>query len=85
MYQVLECREEGSELGRESRNRTVYKLLFGRVCADANGIGEEVSPVPADLREDLGIKTKSFMESKVVDLRVEPYIPGQIASLVGRT
>jgi hypothetical protein len=34
---------------RESRNRTVYEFLFGRLCANANGIGEEVSLVPVGL------------------------------------
>lgn len=38
---------------REGINRTVYELLFGRLCADANGIGEEVSLVPANLGDDL--------------------------------
>lgn len=38
---------------REGINRTVYELLFGRLCADANGIGEEVSLVPADLDDGL--------------------------------
>lgn len=55
-YQVLKRREEESELGRVSRNRhgTVCELLFGRLCADSNGIGKEVSLVPTDLCDYLG-------------------------------
>jgi hypothetical protein len=64
---------------RESRNRTIYELLFGRLCTDANGIGEEVSLVPAGLGDGL-IEEK--MSRASMDLRVEPYIPGQIALLV---
>lgn len=48
-YQALKYREKASELGRESRSRTVYELLFGRLSAYANGIREEVSLVPAGL------------------------------------
>jgi len=69
---------------RESRNRTVYELIFGRLCADTNGIGEEVSLVPASLGDDLGIEGRSLITQASMDLRVEPYIPGQIVSLVGR-
>jgi hypothetical protein len=57
-YQVLKYREEGSELRRESRSRTVYELLFGRLCADANGIGEEIPLVPASLGDGLRIEEK---------------------------
>jgi hypothetical protein len=70
---------------RESRNRTVYELLFGRLCAYANGIGKEVSLVPAGLGDGLGIEGKMSMTQASMDLRVEPYNPGQIASLAGRT
>ena len=80
MYQVLRRREEGSELGRESGNRTVCELLFGRICTDATGIGQEVSLVPADLGDGLRIEGRSLMTQASMDLRVEPYIPGQIAS-----
>lgn len=55
-YQVLKRREEGSELGRGSRNRhgTICELLFRCFCADSYGIGEEVSLVPTDLCGCLG-------------------------------
>lgn len=55
--------------------RTVYEWLFGRLCPDANGIGEEVSLVPADLGDGLGIEEKSSMTQASMDLRVGPYIP----------
>ncbi len=73
-YQVLKYREEGSELGRESRSRTVYELLFGRLCADANGISEEVSLVPAGLGDGLRIEERATQAT--MDLLIEPYIPG---------
>jgi hypothetical protein len=76
MYQVLKCREEGSDLGRErEQSHTVYEWLFGRLCAYANGIGEEVTLVPTDLGDNLGIEEKSSMSQADMDLRVEPYIP----------
>jgi hypothetical protein len=56
---------------RESRNGTVYELLFGRLCADANGIGEEVSLVPAGLGNYLGIEEKRLITQASIDLRAE--------------
>lgn len=72
--------------GNTGKARTVYEWHFGRLCADPNGIGEEVPLVPADLGDNLWVEEKSSMGQGSMDLRLEPYIPGQIVSLVvGRT
>ncbi len=47
---------------RGSNRHTVYELLFGCLCTDANGICEEVSLVPTNL--GLQIEAKSLMGLK---------------------